>query len=315
MATRYMFLLYGDESGMADVTPEQWEQMIQAHNAWGESVHAAGATIVAQEKAEPYLRALHSAAAPAHIVAFAREYMLRLGGVEARVMHLGRAQTDDATVVLFPDGQLLSELWRTKQLEYTWQRSLMRRHADFNQVTRDALRHVCAAMRLPFTDAALEQLMAAYRHLAAFPDALNAVSALHCQIKLAILSNGAPDMLNAVVATRGWNRPVVMAGLVLIDCAVARAPQAKPMLPVPMCVALVCATPVVMVKHMIAVAADVEAGEKVMAGTAFMPAPLIGTVMAVMPPDPVRVELTVSTAPDPVVSCGWFWTVTVGAVV
>ena len=49
MATRYMFLLYGDESGMADVTPEQWEQMIQAHNAWGEAVHAAGATIVSGE--------------------------------------------------------------------------------------------------------------------------------------------------------------------------------------------------------------------------------------------------------------------------
>ena len=46
MATRYMFLLYSDESGMADVTPEQWDQMLQAHNAWGESVHAAGASIV-----------------------------------------------------------------------------------------------------------------------------------------------------------------------------------------------------------------------------------------------------------------------------
>lgn len=53
MATRYMFLLYGDESGMADVTPEQWEQMIQAHNAWGESVRAAGATIVSGEALSP----------------------------------------------------------------------------------------------------------------------------------------------------------------------------------------------------------------------------------------------------------------------
>jgi hypothetical protein len=53
MATRYMFLLYGDEAGMADVTPEQWDQMIQAHNAWAESVHAAGATIVSGEALSP----------------------------------------------------------------------------------------------------------------------------------------------------------------------------------------------------------------------------------------------------------------------
>jgi 2-haloacid dehalogenase len=102
---------------------------------------------------------------------------------------------------LFPEqGKPLSQLWRTKQLEYTWQRSLMRRHVDFNQVTRDALRHACAALRLPFTDAALERLMEAYRRLAVFPDALNAIHTLRGQTKLAILSNGAPDMLNAVVA-------------------------------------------------------------------------------------------------------------------
>lgn len=49
MATRYMFLLYSDESGMADVTPEQWDQMLQAHNQWSASVVAAGATIVSGE--------------------------------------------------------------------------------------------------------------------------------------------------------------------------------------------------------------------------------------------------------------------------
>jgi hypothetical protein len=45
MSTKYMFLIYGDESGMADVTPEQWDQMMQAHSAWNASVVAAGATI------------------------------------------------------------------------------------------------------------------------------------------------------------------------------------------------------------------------------------------------------------------------------
>jgi hypothetical protein len=53
MAARYMFLLYNDEAGLADATPEQWDQMLQAHNAWGESVHAAGATIVSGEALAP----------------------------------------------------------------------------------------------------------------------------------------------------------------------------------------------------------------------------------------------------------------------
>ena len=53
MATRYMFPLYSDESGMADVTPEQWDQMLQAHNAWAESVHVAGAAIVSGEALAP----------------------------------------------------------------------------------------------------------------------------------------------------------------------------------------------------------------------------------------------------------------------
>ncbi|MBL8514354.1 MAG: haloacid dehalogenase type II [Betaproteobacteria bacterium] len=102
---------------------------------------------------------------------------------------------------LFPGhGKPLSQLWRTKQLEYTWLRSLMRRHADFNLVTQDALRHACAALKLPYTEAALEQLMHAYRQLDVFADAHAAVNALKGNFKLAILSNGAPDMLNAVVA-------------------------------------------------------------------------------------------------------------------
>jgi len=45
MSTKYMFLIYSDEASMADATPEQWDQMLQAHNAWAASVAAAGATI------------------------------------------------------------------------------------------------------------------------------------------------------------------------------------------------------------------------------------------------------------------------------
>jgi hypothetical protein len=45
MSTKYMFLIYADESGYADATPEQWDAMLQAHNAWAKSVADAGATI------------------------------------------------------------------------------------------------------------------------------------------------------------------------------------------------------------------------------------------------------------------------------
>ena len=49
MSTRYMFLIYGDESRYADATPEDWAEMVQAHDAWSASVVAAGATIVSGE--------------------------------------------------------------------------------------------------------------------------------------------------------------------------------------------------------------------------------------------------------------------------
>ena len=102
---------------------------------------------------------------------------------------------------LFPGkGQALSQLWRAKQLEYTWQRSLMQRHADFNRVTQDALGYACDALQLAHHPAQAVQLVAAYRTLATFPDAREALSQLAGKKKLAILSNGAPDMLKAVVA-------------------------------------------------------------------------------------------------------------------
>ena len=53
MSTRYMFLIYSDEAAMADTTPEMWDQMLQAHNAWAETVGSAGATIVSGEALAP----------------------------------------------------------------------------------------------------------------------------------------------------------------------------------------------------------------------------------------------------------------------
>ena len=104
---------------------------------------------------------------------------------------------------LFPGkGAALSQLWRTKQLEYSWLRSLMARHVDFNQVTRESLQVACTSLGLTYSDAVSAQLNNAYRALALFDDTLPTLQQLRRQqpaVQLAILSNGAAQMLNAVV--------------------------------------------------------------------------------------------------------------------
>ncbi len=100
---------------------------------------------------------------------------------------------------LFPGrGQALSELWRQKQLEYTWLRSLMRRYEPFDRITADALRFATSALGLPCTDDAVETLMQEYGRLRPFPEVGSALQALSGR-KLAILSNGTPGMLTSMV--------------------------------------------------------------------------------------------------------------------
>ena len=104
---------------------------------------------------------------------------------------------------LFPGkGQALSQLWRSKQLEYTWLRSLMGRYVDFDRVTVDGLKYACRVLALNYSEQALGDLNGAYRTLQPFDDALptlHALKELQPQFKLAVLSNGAPEMLDAVV--------------------------------------------------------------------------------------------------------------------
>ncbi|MBI3715096.1 MAG: haloacid dehalogenase type II [Betaproteobacteria bacterium] len=101
---------------------------------------------------------------------------------------------------LFPgQGKALSQMWRTKQLEYTWLRSLMQRHADFEQVTRDSLAFACAAMGLQASSDDLARLVAGYRTLSPYRDAMAVLPVLQAKMPLAILSNGAPAMLDALI--------------------------------------------------------------------------------------------------------------------
>ena len=97
----------------------------------------------------------------------------------------------------------VSQTWRTKQLEYTWLRSLMGRHVDFWQVTGDALDYALDAHGV--ADAALrKRLMDCYLELDAYPEVKDVLSRLKSAgVKCAILSNGAPNMLNAAVRGAG----------------------------------------------------------------------------------------------------------------
>jgi len=107
---------------------------------------------------------------------------------------------------LFPGkGASLSQLWRGKQLEYTWLRSLMGRYADFSAITAAALTTTCNMLRLDLSEAAARRLMDAYLELKAFPDVTDTLARLHGR-KLAVLSNGSPAMLNAVVRHTGLDQ-------------------------------------------------------------------------------------------------------------
>src|SRR5258706_3802273 len=94
----------------------------------------------------------------------------------------------------------LAQLWRDKQLQYSWLRGLQGRHADFWQVTGDALDY--ALKTLAIDDGALrERLMALYLTLDAFPEVPAVLARLKAAgMTTAILSNGSPRMLDAAVA-------------------------------------------------------------------------------------------------------------------
>jgi 2-haloacid dehalogenase len=106
-------------------------------------------------------------------------------------------------------GTPLSQLWRVKQLEYTWQRSLMQRYVPFSQVTDDALQYACASLGLALDGKQSGALMDEYRKLAVYPDVPDALAAL--RVKKAILSNGSPDMLDPLVEHSGLKFDAVLS--------------------------------------------------------------------------------------------------------
>ena len=106
-------------------------------------------------------------------------------------------------------GAQLSQLWRAKQLEYTWQRSLMQRYVPFSTVTREALAYSCETLKLELSVAQMEGLMGEYTNLALYPEVTRTLQAL--KTRKAILSNGSPDILLPLVQNSGLKLDAVIS--------------------------------------------------------------------------------------------------------
>jgi 2-haloacid dehalogenase len=119
--------------------------------------------------------------------------------------------------LLYPgNGSALAVMWRSKQLQYSLLRSLMDRYADFWQVTQDALAYSAKALQLELTAEKRVQLMDAYRTLRAFADVKPGLQQLKTKgLRLAILSNGAPRMLES--ATRSAEIADLLDAVISVD--------------------------------------------------------------------------------------------------
>ena len=102
------------------------------------------------------------------------------------------------------DWENFANFWRTTQLEYTWLRSLMRRHRDFWKITEDSLDK---SMRVFGIDKNMKnELLNLYKVLSPYPEVKNVLESLKDKnFKLAILSNGTPALLNELVTSNNLN--------------------------------------------------------------------------------------------------------------
>lgn len=97
-------------------------------------------------------------------------------------------------------GKELGELWRTRQFEYTWLRTVAGEYEDFWKVTRAGLLYAAEALKIPLAPRQVEKIMNGYLELKAWPEAPAALETLRSAgLRLAFLSNFTPRMLNAAI--------------------------------------------------------------------------------------------------------------------
>lgn len=106
---------------------------------------------------------------------------------------------------VFPGkGREFTALWRTRQFEYAWLRSMTDRYADFLAVTDDALVYTASAMRLELTAENRRRLLDAYLHLALWPDTVDALRRLKASgVRVITIANFSPAMLRANAENAG----------------------------------------------------------------------------------------------------------------
>lgn len=97
-------------------------------------------------------------------------------------------------------GKELGDLWRNRQFEYTWLRTVAGEYEDFWTITRDALLYASETLKVPLTPRQVEKIMSGYLTLKAWPDAPAALETLKTEgYRLAFLSNFTPRMLKSSV--------------------------------------------------------------------------------------------------------------------
>ena len=100
--------------------------------------------------------------------------------------------------------EAFANYWRTTQLEYTWLRSLMKRHKDFWQITEDSLDKSMSVFKID--NSMRDELLDLYKILSTFEEVPRVLKSLkEKNFKLAILSNGTPSLLNELVQSNNLN--------------------------------------------------------------------------------------------------------------
>jgi 2-haloacid dehalogenase len=126
---------------------------------------------------------------------------------------------DDA----FPEySDVITQVWRIKQLEYSWLRTMMDRYQDFWSVTKESLQFTLQQLGLESRQNLFDSLMEKYLNLDPYPDAKSSLEAMSAA-KLAILSNGSPAMLEALVQNSGFDK--ILSAVISIDSKKAFKPR------------------------------------------------------------------------------------------
>ena len=118
-------------------------------------------------------------------------------------LHAAAEQHRDA---IGPEWQRFSQTWRTKHIEYTWHATLVGRKPTFWLLAERSLDYAIAVHGLTVSAATRDALMAAYRRMQAYPEVREVLAGLRARgAKVAVLSNGDPDMLADAIAAAGLN--------------------------------------------------------------------------------------------------------------